>query len=353
MPFEDFLWSVPAFDQHAHNLFREEPVYSACFTEGCDPECATLARDTLFYRRGRRQMAKLLGCEPEQLEDRRRQLGQHELTRRCFEAAHLSRCALDDGLLPEKSHPLEWHQQFGIPCHRVMRIESLAERLIPECKNYRDLLQRFRHEIETAEIIGLKSIAAYRSGLEIRRAETTPELGKPGRLTDKAVIDALVYEAVHTRELPIQFHTGFGDPDLDLRLANPLHLRALIESTNNPIVLLHGGYPFTREAGFLASVYPHVYVDIGLAVPFLSTAGQIRAVSEILDLAPYTKVLYSSDASRIPDLYYLGAKAGRTALARVLEEAVGHEELTWKEAEKAAWAILKENAERLYGIRPG
>ena len=34
-----------------------------------------------------------------------------------------------------------------------------------------------------------------------------------------------------------------------------------------PLVLLHASYPYTREAGYLASVYPHVYVDLGLAVP--------------------------------------------------------------------------------------
>ena len=54
----------------------------------------------------------------------------------------------------------------------------------------------------------------------------------------------------------MQFHTGFGDPDLDLRLANPLHLRPLFESEalrGLRIVCLHC-YPYVREAGYLASV---------------------------------------------------------------------------------------------------
>lgn len=58
----------------------------------------------------------------------------------------------------------------------------------------------------------------------------------------------------------------FGDKDLQLELANPLHLRAVLESpsfANARLVLLHGSYPFMREASYLASVYPQVYeIDV-------------------------------------------------------------------------------------------
>lgn len=53
----------------------------------------------------------------------------------------------------------------------------------------------------------------------------------------------------------------FGDRDLDLRLANPLHLRTLLEDkrfSKCRIVLLHASYPFSKEASYLASVYPQV-----------------------------------------------------------------------------------------------
>lgn len=55
--------------------------------------------------------------------------------------------------------------------------------------------------------------------------------------------------------------TSFGDKDLQLELANPLHLRAILEDhsfAKSRIVLLHGSYPFMREASYLASVYPQV-----------------------------------------------------------------------------------------------
>ncbi|XAR62384.1 hypothetical protein NMG60_11017118 [Bertholletia excelsa] len=64
---------------------------------------------------------------------------------------------------------------------------------------------------------------------------------------------------------------SFGDKDLDLRLSNPLHLRALLEDkrlSKIPIVLLHASYPFSKEASYLASVYPRVMFSIdGHAFP--------------------------------------------------------------------------------------
>lgn len=55
--------------------------------------------------------------------------------------------------------------------------------------------------------------------------------------------------------------TSFGDKDLDLRLSNPLHLRTLLEDkrfSKCRLVLLHASYPFSKEASYLASVYPQV-----------------------------------------------------------------------------------------------
>lgn len=46
-----------------------------------------------------------------------------------------------------------------------------------------------------------------------------------------------------------------------MRLANPLHLRTLLEDKRFAkcrIVLLHASYPFSKEASFLSSVYPQV-----------------------------------------------------------------------------------------------
>ncbi|MGK7878357.1 MAG: amidohydrolase family protein [Xenococcaceae cyanobacterium] len=367
------LWDIPAIDHHAHNLLKPEAgekySYSAAFTEGHDAEIVNHhARHTLFYRRSLREISQLLDCEPMEnaILECRQQLGLEKLTERCFQAANLEAIFLDDGFLADEILPWEWHQQF-VPVKRVLRLEYLAQNLISEENHFNTFLERFRSEIDppSAEVVALKSIAAYRTGLNIQltpievaqlsfetlKRETQ---GKPLRLADKPLIDFLITQALEIaakHRIPVQFHTGFGDRDLDLRLGNPLYLRQLLENQrwrNAPIVLLHASYPYAQEAGYLASVYPQVYLDFGLAVPFLSVAGMCLAVQQLLELAPTTKLMYSSDAHNIPELYYLGAKWGREVLGSVLEGAVRDLDLTEKEAESVAVAVLCENARVLY-----
>ena len=363
------LWNIAAIDHHAHNLLKPEAAaryaYTAAFTEGHDPDIINdHARHTLFYRRSLREIAQLFDCEPTEtaIVERRQQLGLEAVTQRCFEAANLEAIFLDDGFLADDILPWTWHRQF-VGVKRVVRLEYLAQELIAQSDTFTAFLERFRSEVEpTSLVVALKSIAAYRTGLNI---EITPlEVARsrfaalkreaPMRLADKPFIDFLVTQALDIaakHRLPIQFHTGFGDPDLDLRLGNPLYLRRILEEKrwrNAPIVLLHASYPYTSEAGYLASVYPQVYLDCGLAVPFLSVAGMRSTVQQLLELAPTTKLMYSSDAHNIPELYYLGAKWGREVLAWCLEAAIANSDLTATEAQSVATNFLSENSKRLY-----
>src|SRR5262249_59477528 len=119
----------------------------------------------------------------------------------------------------------------------------------------------------------------------------------------------------------------FGDADLDLREANPLHLRPLLESGrfgNVPFVLLHASYPYVRELGYLAAIYPNVWADVGLAIPHLA-AEVPTMLRQLLGLAPTSKVVYSSDASQIPELFWLAARwgGGRLAAGRERRVAAG------------------------------
>jgi predicted TIM-barrel fold metal-dependent hydrolase len=367
------LWDIAAIDQHAHNLLTPSAAthypYPAAFTEGYDADIVNYhARHSLFYRRSLRDIAQLLECEPQEeaIVECRTQLGIEKLTRRCFEASKLQAIFLDDGFLPDEILPLEWHEQF-VPVQRILRLEHLAQNLMSEIEDFQTFVERFRSEIDPppAGVVALKSIVAYRTGLDIQLtpreaaersfyATKQDSQDKPLRLANKPLVDFLVTQALEIaakHRLPVQFHTGFGDPDLDLRLGNPLYMRSLLEDKrfrNAPIVLLHASYPYTQEAGYLASVYPQVYLDFGLAVPFLSVAGMRKTVQQLLELAPTSKLMYSSDAHNIPELYYLGAKWGREILGWVLDEAVKDSDLTVKEAESVARAILSENARTLH-----
>ncbi len=368
------LNEIPLVDQHAHNILKPEIAanypYSAAFTEGYEPEIVNHhAKHTLFYRRSLREIANLLDCEPEEtaILVQRESLGIENLTKLCFESANLEAIYLDDGFQPETIFPISWHQQFT-KINRILRLEVLAEHLITQTEDFETFLANFHSELDPPPVgvVGFKSIACYRTGLDIQPVELEvaaahfddikkQQTNQPLRLANKPLIDFLLQQALLIAakyRLPIQLHTGFGDPDLDLRLANPLNLRYLLELPqyrSAPLVLLHASYPYMQKAGYLASVYPQVYLDFGLAIPFLSVSGMRHTIRQLLELTPTTKLMYSSDAHSIPELYYLGAKWGRQLLGEVLEQAIKDTDITAKEAEAIALTILRENAIKLYG----
>ena len=116
----------------------------------------------------------------------------------------------------------------------------------------------------------------------------------------------LLWEGLATG-LPLQLHTGFGDPDEDLARSDPALLTEFLracETGGSAVMLLHC-YPYHRHAAYLASVFPHVHLDVGLAIPHVGRrAGAVLA--ETLELAPFHKLLYSSDAYGLAELYLLG-----------------------------------------------
>jgi len=369
------LSDIPIIDNHANNLLKPEAIakypITAAFTPGRSPEILErYARHSFSYRRSLRDIAALLECDPEEsaILAKRKELGWQQLTQICFKAAKLDALLLDDGFLASDVLPLEWHQKF-VPSRRLLRVEAIAESILPQAKNFETFRELFRAEIDPPppEVVAFKSIAAYRSGLDIELvAPEEAELNfnaiketigeKTPRLNDKTLIDFVVTTtlfAAAKHGIPVQFHTGFGDPDLDLRLANPLHLRPLIEEhrfRKAKFVLLHASYPYTREAAYLGSVYPNVYLDFGLAASYISVSGMRSLLGELLEVTPTTKIMYSSDGIMIPELYYLGAKWGREVLGQVLEDAVADGDLTGREADEVAIAILWENARQLYDL---
>lgn len=362
--YEDIL-QIRAVDQHAHNVRKPESAlpFEAAFSEANDPQ--VWARDTphtMFFRRSVRQLAERLNCEPtaQAVKAARSSLSLEAWTKSCLEAANLSHLLLDDGLSPQDTLPWDWHQQF-VSTKRLLRIEAVAQDLVGQHLSFEAFEEAFREILASSppEVIGFKCIAAYRGGLNVPTADRASAKqhfvnSEGGRLASSPLYSYLVHTALaiaNTRKLPVQFHTGFGDPDLALEQANPLLLRPLIERYPDcPFVLLHAGYPFVRETGFLASVYSNVWVDFGLALPFLSTAGMRACLAALLELSPLNKVLYSSDASLIPDLYFLGALNSRQVLSTVLETLVRDGDMNWQEALQAAGWTLAENATSLYGL---
>jgi len=201
---------------------------------------------------------------------------------------------------------------------------------------FQALSQLLEHLEQAPSFVALKTIIAYRSGLAVSEPEpgelaacfrrVRSEGGDPPRLTSRPLLNYLLLRALEwaaERGVPVQFHSGYGDRDLDLLRASPTHLRPVLESarlSSLKVVLLHASYPYTREASYLASVYPNVYVDWSEANPMLTPVMLKQVLEELLAQAPYTRLLYGSDAWGVPDWLWLGARVGRTALAAALAQ---------------------------------
>ena len=234
------------------------------------------------------------------------------------------------------------HMQEIVPCRvePILRLERMAEEQILASNSFQDMAGRYVDAVETARsrgYVALKSIIAYRTGLRIENTsrvdaqvafeDLKEEAHRQGkiRLASKPLCDYLVKLALdiaRQQELPVQFHTGFGDADADLRVANPIQLRSIIEGYPDvPLVLLHAGWPYYREMAHLAAIYPNVWADLSLAVPF-ATAGIPAMIRDMIGMAPVSKLMFATDAFTMPDIYWLAARWGRWGLARVLDELV-------------------------------
>lgn len=368
---------VGLVDAHAHNIVELDSTFPFlnCFSEA-QGDALSCAPHSLSFKRSLRDIAELYGSELSlhAVEEYRRSSGLQSISLTCFRAARISAILIDDGLALDKKHDIKWHRKFAPVVGRILRIERLAEKILdqemPDGSTWTlDMFtETFVGKLKSVvdEIVGLKSIAAYRSGLEINTNVTQKEAdeglfevlsaGKPVHITNKSLIDYIFTRSLEFAldfDLPMQIHTGFGDKDLDLRLSNPLHLKTVLDDKKFykcRIVLLHASYPFSKEASYLASVYSQVYLDFGLAVPKLSVHGMISSVKELLELAPIKKVMFSTDGYAFPETFYLGAKKAREVIFSVLRDACIDGDLSVPEAVEAAKDIFAQNAINFYKI---
>ena len=174
--------------------------------------------------------------------------------------------------------------------------------------------------------------------------------GAPMRLDDAVVIRHLLWAAVD-RACAIQLHIGYGDADVDLHRCSPLLLTEFLRRTRESgarVLLLHC-YPFHREAGYLAQVFPHVYFDVGLAINYTGSRS-VEVIAETLELAPFHKILFSSDAFGVAELYYLGALLFRRGLEQALAAFAERDGWPAEEQRRVAELIAWRTARRVYRL---
>ena len=120
----------------------------------------------------------------------------------------------------------------------------------------------------------------------------------------------------------MHIHCGGGDPAIVLAHARPQDLFPLLaEHADQPVVLIHSGWPWLEEGAYVASILPQVYLDISITMPWATLAVD-QKLEVLLGAAPPAKVLYGSDEASEPEVIWLSAQLGREALERVLGTGV-------------------------------
>lgn len=368
-------------DHHCH-LLRRGPAgldpneFRACFTEARDPRIlADHVPSTPLYRLLLRRLALVFGCPPEEaaILTARRMLEPGRYARELMELSGTGLLLLDTGFAGEDTLTFEEQQAIvPIPQREVVRVETLAEELVPQHRRPEDWLDAVRGGLAEAVrrgAVGVKTIAAYRASLRLRwpdhdlvRTEYAAlrqslrgaGRGARPRLTGDPLCHALVFVAAEECArlgVPLQVHCGLGDTDTDLAEGSPLGLRPLLVHERFEelrVVLLHN-YPFHREAAYLCSVFGGVYMDLSLGV-WMAASDGARAMREVVGLCPWTKLLYATDASRLPEVYVIAAELHRDALAEAFGELVTRQLLTMDEALAAGELVLAGNARQLYRV---
>ena len=139
--------------------------------------------------------------------------------------------------------------------------------------------------------------------------------------------------------------------------ANPLLLESVLndpELRKTKFVMLHGGWPFTREIGALLTK-PNAYLDIsaqGFVASATSMAGWMR---EWMEAVP-EKVMFATDAYPfLPEMGWeeiglLNANKGRRALAIALTGMLRDGDVSRARASELARMVLRDNARALYNL---
>ena len=193
------------------------------------------------------------------------------------------------------------------------------------------------------------------------QADRVYRLGTPSDVDYKVLQDYLFrYVAAECGRLgmAVHLHTMAGAGGyFDVAGANPLNLESVLNDPalrKTKFVMVHGGWPFTREITPLLEK-PNAYLDFSGQSLLLSPTTLAGILREWLEHVP-EKVMFATDAYPYSNEMgweeggWVAAHNGREALGRALTGMVRDGNVTPTRAVELARMVLRENARALYGL---
>ena len=357
------LANVPVVDNHCHFFSpvfdREIPLHRVLTLSLNDMPDEQL-RHSLFYRHTVSALARLLNVTPDEsivLEARESAASQDygKYVRTLMSDVRMAHLVLDVGLQRVSTDTSAFESILSCPVHYVYRIETIVDELWKNKVPPDEGIQVFRDTVTNTaaklSAIALKSVIGYRTGLEI---DPTVDIRSVSETRTEGSYRSLFFmeaaKICNELSIPLHVHAAFGESNIDVRRNNPLHLKMFLDSPAAKeinLVLIHGGYPYAFEGGYLAAMYPNVYVDFSEVVPFVSL-GMRRAVEDYMSMCPMNKLMYGSDGFDLPETHWYGAVAGKELLSEILDSMVSSGKLDASYAEEVAHMILYQNSMRLH-----
>ena len=356
-------------DQHCHGVVDEvlnRSRFAALLSEGGVAMHAEIdPAETPVGLAVRSLCAPLLDLDPHVPFDtylsRRNQLA--DANQRLLRGAH-NRCLLiDTGYTAAPVlDPPAMSELGAIPTAEIVRIESVAEE-VHNRFGPADFVEAFPQELRRRLIdaVALKSIVAYRAGfdldprtpigMDVRNALGAWRSGH--RLDDPILLRHCLHVAIEMaadEDKPLQLHTGFGDADIEMWRSDPTRFTPWLHQAPSAtrFCFLHC-WPFHRQAAFLAAVFPSVYFDTG-ELDTHAALGYRSILAEAMEVAPFGKLLYSSDAFALAELYLIASVQFRQALSDVLMGWWRRGLCTPQDAIRIVDMIGSTNARQLYRL---
>lgn len=239
-------------------------------------------------------------------------------------------------------------------------------------EDYLSLVEKELREYREKGAVAVKVWSAFFRPLHFRRVDERDAVEAFRRyMSDKTVAENeyvklqdfiawRIFSTCMKLNLPIHVHVGFGlaNDVITLDYSNPLNLENLLkdrELEELKIVLIHGGYPFIREAAALARMNDNCYLDFSWLPMLIPPRDLSFILREWLAWKLEDRILFGTDAVEAPwgtdDLLCVyGSRQARKALEFTLSETIRDHVLTEEEAVTIAHKILRDNALELYKL---
>jgi len=394
---------IPIFDNHAHPAFADDTdVDAMAAPEGAseafriretNPELAAAAKVLFGYPYGDFSPEHAKWLETKTTEMKKQQGAKYFsniLDRVGIETVLANRMAMPDYLEParfrwvffvdsllfpfdntqlekrDSDEALYLHLQERV-LHRYMKQEGVS-RLPDDLGGYEALIRNIVADNQKRGGVAMKFEAAYFRSLyfsDPSRDEVEPIYRKyhaggiptndEYRIFEDYVFRRLLDSAL-AFHLPVHFHSAVGIGDYyNLHEGNGLRLENVLRDPRYlgvTFVLLHGCYPWERQAIWLAAM-KNVYLDSSLMELLMYPAALKDSLRQWLEVFP-DKIVFGSDAFPFNDAlgaevtFWFGVNSARKALAAALAEMVAEGEVTEARALELAHGYLHDNAAKLY-----